>query len=110
MRVGIDSIEIDRFCLNEKKLIARILHPKELNLFSKMLPLRQKEFLAGRFALKEAIIKALRIQCELTAIFIELKNNDLTVFINDKQNPDLILSLTHTKKVATAICILNEWK
>lgn len=108
MRVGIDSVEKDRFCLNEEKLIARILHPKELHLFSKMSSLRQKEFLAGRFALKESILKALSIQCELATILIELKNNNLTAFIKDKENSHLILSLTHTKKVATAICIINE--
>ncbi len=55
MAVGIDIVYIPRF-VGKEKIAARILSPNELEIY-KTRPSKE-EFLAGRFAAKEAFIKA----------------------------------------------------
>jgi len=57
MAVGIDIVYIPRF-VGKEKLAARILSPGELEIY-KMRP-NKEEFLAGRFAAKEAFLKAIK--------------------------------------------------
>ncbi|MDY0214095.1 MAG: holo-ACP synthase [Bacilli bacterium] len=56
MAVGIDIVYIPRF-VGKEKLAARILSPNELEIY-KNRP-NKEEFLAGRFAAKEAFLKAI---------------------------------------------------
>lgn len=55
MAVGIDIVYIPRF-VGKEKIAERILSPNELEIY-KTRP-NKEEFLAGRFAAKEAFIKA----------------------------------------------------
>ncbi|OQC11280.1 MAG: Holo-(acyl-carrier-protein) synthase [Tenericutes bacterium ADurb.Bin087] len=57
MAVGIDLVYIPRF-VGKEKLAARILSPNELEIYN-MRP-NKEEFLAGRFAAKEAFLKAIK--------------------------------------------------
>lgn len=57
--VGIDIVDIDRISLELSK---KILGEKELQIYRRLKnPARKKEFLAGRFAAKEAFFKALKL-------------------------------------------------
>lgn len=57
MAVGIDIVYIPRF-VGKEKLAERILSPSELEIY-KLRP-NKEEFLAGRFAAKEAFLKAIK--------------------------------------------------
>lgn len=73
MRIGCDIVKIDRI-QDPINLAKRILSDKELNIFVTYSDDRQKEFLAGRFAAREAIIKALPVPLKLKEIEIDPVN------------------------------------
>lgn len=116
MGVGIDLCEIPRMTplLTNDKFIARILTEAEqeiLRSFSSAK--RQSEFLAGRFACKEAYAKANR-----TGLGKEVSFHDLEILRNEKNEPiftkhpkvdyKVHVSISHTDDVATAIVILEK--
>ncbi len=58
--IGTDIIELERIrkSLENKKMIGRILHPKEIELYDSFESEKRKvEFFAGRFCVKEAFSK-----------------------------------------------------
>ena len=61
--IGVDVAQIDRYADMETKyggrFIRRILHPLEIQLLDRRLDRKRAEFIAGRFACKEAAKKAL---------------------------------------------------
>lgn len=57
MRVGTDIVAMDRVPLTDLAFVRGLLSDKELALFNERKD--QNEFLAGRFAAKEAFLKAL---------------------------------------------------
>lgn len=62
MKIGVDLVNIDRLTglLNrEPKLLGQWFTEEELSLAACMEDRRKFEFLAGRFAVKEAVLKAL---------------------------------------------------
>ena len=68
--IGCDIVNIDRI-KDPYKIARRILSEQEYEQFSNYSSNRQKEFLAGRFAAREAIIKALPIPLKLKEIVVE---------------------------------------
>lgn len=70
MWIGCDIVNIDRI-KDPYKIARRILSEQEYEQFSNYSSNRQKEFLAGRFAAREAIIKALPIPLKLKEIVVE---------------------------------------
>lgn len=111
--IGIDAIEIDRIkeAMKQDRFIQRILTPKEIEQMSTMNKERQAEFLAGRFAAKEAFSKAWG-----TGIG-EVSFQDLEVLANEygapyfsasPQQGQTQLSITHTRDVAMAMVILVD--
>ena len=64
MRIGIDTVAVarlERALERSARLAARVFSPLELALCAGMPPRRRAEFLAGRFAAKEAVLKALGV-------------------------------------------------
>lgn len=57
MRVGTDIVEISRVNAQDSAFVKGVLSPQEMKLFA--LRKDQAQFLAGRFAAKEAFLKAL---------------------------------------------------
>ena len=59
-RVGIDIVENARIAKDaeNESFLKRVLSANELAMTENMTPKRKREFVAGRFACKEAIIKA----------------------------------------------------
>ncbi|WP_339039573.1 holo-ACP synthase [Spiroplasma endosymbiont of Andrena trimmerana] len=102
--VGIDIIEVNRI-ENIEEFAKRILSKKEIILFNQYSLQRQQEFLAGRWALKEAIFKALP-QEKLTFKNIDISYNQYNRPITIIKNYQLLLSLSHNETNAIAIAIV----
>lgn len=56
--VGCDIVKIERLKQNQDQLAQRILSAREHVMYSSFTGVRQLQFLAGRYAAKEAIFKA----------------------------------------------------
>ncbi|WP_425380955.1 holo-ACP synthase [Spiroplasma endosymbiont of Polydrusus pterygomalis] len=102
--VGIDIIEIKRV-KNITEFVERILSKNEIMLFNEYSLQRQQEFLAGRWALKEAIFKALP-QENLTFKDIDISYNKFLQPVTNINNYQLLLSLSHSQTNAIAIAIV----
>lgn len=112
--IGLDIVEIDRIVKamgRTNKFKDRILSEKEKALFNAHSEARRIEFLAGRFAAKEAFSKALG-----TGIGEECKLHDIEILRGEAGNPVLyfkgelvngFVSITHSKQYAAAQVILQ---
>ncbi|MBM7644669.1 holo-[acyl-carrier protein] synthase [Scopulibacillus daqui] len=112
---GIDIIECHRIKkqINNAKFIDRILTIQEKQRFNQLSDHRKVEFLAGRFAAKEAYAKAkgTGIGKALSWRDIEVMNNSqgkpiLKDMTNEKQV--IHLSITHTEMYAAAFVIIES--
>ena len=117
MKVGIDTIEIERFndiSLDENKL-KKIFTENEIDYFKKF---KEKlSHISGFFCAKEAFVKALGTGfCEsVTPKDIEVLHFDSgKPYLNilsqaikkDLEKKHIEISISHSKTVATAICII----
>lgn len=114
--IGLDLIELHR--INERlekddRLVTRILTQKEQNVFESLRSSRRKvEFLAGRFAAKEAFAKATgRGIGELSFKHIEILSGDrgkpeLTAIGYDDVR--IFISITHSQDYAAAQVIIEQ--
>lgn len=114
--IGIDIVEIDRIERLMKKndrFIKRILCEKELAEFNRLEnDRRQLEYLAGRFAAKEAFSKALG-----TGIG-EMRFTDIAIFneisgapylkVKGYEQHQLFVSISHSHDYAVAQVIITE--
>lgn len=114
--IGLDIVEIDRIkkAMNRtEKFQKRILSERELTIFEELSEKRKYEFLAGRFAAKEAFSKAngtgIREGCEFHQI--EILNNELgkpELYFNG-QAVNGFVSITHSRDYAAAqVIIMNS--
>jgi holo-[acyl-carrier protein] synthase len=109
--VGIDAVEIKRFA----ELVQDRQHPFWSNNFSKNELDHCFAFqdptphLAGTFAAKEAVSKALDAsQQALSEIEIaHLPSGAPQVSVKNQKRPDILISITHIETTATAIAIVN---
>ncbi len=83
---------------------ARILTPKELDFYR--LRVNRAQFLAGRFAAKEAVYKAAGIP-NLTwqRVLILPEGKQPTVWIDQKKREDIRVSISHEQEFAVAVAI-----
>lgn len=107
--LGIDILEIKRFVSFKKSLDNRFL----LNNYSKAELDYCFSFknpgphLAGIFAAKEAVFKTLRLDNILFSL-IEIrreKNNQPVVWIKNRYQKSIFVSISHTAQIAVAIAI-----
>lgn len=113
--IGLDITELTRIKkIKEKttKFEERILTNKEIAQMQQLSTSRQIEFLAGRFAAKEAFSKALG-----TGIGKECGFHDIEILKENNGKPSLyfkgnqvngFVSITHTKEYAAAQVILQS--
>lgn len=104
MMIGCDIIKNDRINIEDTSFIEKILTIKELRLYDKLKQSERKLFVAGRFAAKEAIIKALEDDINMQEISIlKNKNGSPNVII---EKPFVIkLSIAHEKEYTIAFAI-----
>lgn len=113
--IGLDVTEIERITVaheRSSKFKERILTPREIERFEKLNDTRQLEFLAGRFAAKEAFAKALGTGIGKSCSFqdVEVLPNEVgkpMLFFKEKEVEGYV-SITHTKQFAAAQVILVE--
>ncbi|MFH5882302.1 holo-ACP synthase [Liberiplasma polymorphum] len=112
--LGIDLVEIET--IKEKAtdaFINRILSTEELALYNRIThPERKLTFLAGRFAAKEAYVKAYQsFDHPLNFKDVVILNNEKGApYIKSKyRNEDtLLISISHTKNYAVAIVQIKK--
>ena len=112
--IGLDIVELDRIAkldARSEKFRTRILTVAELKIYASYIGHRRIEFLAGRFAGKEAFAKA-----KGTGIGAACNFNDIEILPNINGKPELyfknalvsgFVSITHTEQVAAAQVILQ---
>ncbi len=120
--IGIDSIEIARFThwpTRPRAYLRRIYTPEELD-YCLQDPRKCSERLAIRFAAKEACYKALmaafpcfKIPFLTFAPRCQIKKDKLIPFIEIEPHSDLpplsiLISLTHTRKEASAYALVQK--
>ncbi|MGG3738765.1 holo-ACP synthase [Aeribacillus pallidus] len=111
--IGIDIIEFSRIqsvFKRQPKFIERVLTPAEQEQFHQLSERRQLEFLAGRFAAKEAFAKALG-----TGIGTELSFQDIEIIKDEKGKPYIPyneyivhVSISHSIEYAVAQVVIEE--
>ena len=113
--IGLDVTEIDRIESAQNRtprFVERILTPHEHNKFLNLSKQRQIEFLAGRFAAKEAYAKAIGtgIGAECSFQDIEIRSNELgkpNLYFKEREVKGFV-SITHSKQFAAAQVVLVE--
>ncbi len=112
--IGLDIVELDRIAkldARSEKFRARILTKVETEIYDSLSGHRRTEFLAGRFAGKEAFAKARGTGIGKTCNFV-----DIEIVPDTSGKPNLFfkgdsvlgfISITHTKKLAAAQVILQ---
>lgn len=112
--IGLDIVDIDRIKNaydRRKSFSIRVLTDEEHKIFSSLKGTRQMEFLAGRYAAKEAYSKA-------TGTGIgKLGFRDIEILPDDLGKPmvtkspfagNVFLSITHTDSIAAAQVVLEK--
>ena len=104
--IGTDITRIDRFSDNYLNLAKRILTEKEYTLFETYKNKERKiEFLAGRFAAKEAILKALDKEINFSSIEILFNETGKPVCHIDGYK--VHISISHEKEYAIAYSVVE---
>lgn len=112
--LGCDIIEIERIESSidkfGDKFLRKVLTPKELDLYHTKGS--KGEFVAGRFAAKEAVSKALRtgIDGTLSLTDIEIlpgENGAPELYLYDKKRTDINISISHSRHNAIAVCVVS---
>jgi holo-[acyl-carrier protein] synthase len=122
LKIGIDIVEIERIAeLSQKQhFLDRIYTEKELAFITEAPKKRAKEFLAGRFAVKEAVAKALgtgiakgvsfqhieTLQGELGEPILRLSGKALEIAEGYGWR-QFHVSISHTNEVAVAYVLLE---
>lgn len=115
--IGIDLVDLDHMkkaCQKQKSFHEYILTLKELELYEKRSDKRKLEFLAGRFAAKEAFSKAMGTGIGKTVNF-----QNITILNNEKGQPlvvespfegNIFISISHSRNSAVAQIVLEKIK
>lgn len=107
--VGIDIVENIRI---EKSIstnfVKTILTENELIIYNSKTGNKKIEYLCGRFAAKEAIIKCISDFENPHMLEIEILNNENGKPVVYYKNYDISLSISHEKNYTVAIAIMNK--
>lgn len=114
--IGLDLIELKRIekaILKNKRFITRILTQNEFDLYDSLPTIKRKiEFLAGRFAAKEALAKSVGTGIgQLSFQDIEiLKQDNGAPYVQVKgyEHLSFHVSITHTKEYAAAQVVAEK--
>ncbi|WP_339022349.1 holo-ACP synthase [Spiroplasma endosymbiont of Crioceris asparagi] len=103
-KVGIDIVQINRIKLNEE-FLKKILHKDELLLLDKKPTLEsKKQFVAGRWACKEAIFKAVG-KIEFSNINITYNEQGQPIILG---HDEILISISHETDYAVAVAFAKK--
>ncbi|ASZ09157.1 ACP synthase [Mesoplasma chauliocola] len=104
-KIGIDIVENKRISLR-KNFLNKVLTNAELLKCESLLTKSAKiEFAAGRWAVKEAIIKTLNKDEMIPMSQIEIGYNDLNPIILNKKLSNILVSISHEKKYSIGMAV-----
>ncbi len=108
--IGVDIVQISRLKLEHSK---RILSNNEIVVFDKIkLQSKQLEYLAGRFSVKEAIIKAIgHTKYVIGMRDITIMNDDMGMpYVKEPTYEDIRfqISLSHEKEYSVGMCVIEN--
>ncbi|WP_188456847.1 holo-ACP synthase [Virgibacillus oceani] len=114
--IGIDLIELNRIqekIEHNERFIKRILTDKEQELYSSLTGVMRKvEYLAGRFAAKEAFAKAAGTGIgKLSFQHIEILPNEQgapRIIVQGFNDDNIFISITHSKEYAMAQVVIED--
>jgi holo-[acyl-carrier protein] synthase len=104
MNVGIDIAEVKRFCNCKSSTLNKIFSAAEIAYINEKG--NSAETVAGLYCAKEAYFKAKGtgiIKSKLSSVEISHAKNGQPFYKND---PNAVLSISHTKTAAVAVCIV----
>ena len=109
--IGIDVVEIDevRHARLKKRLAEYFLTREEIRLVPK--GSKEAEFLASRFAAKEAVIKAFPKKLKPHDFSVLKKGVRPIIVFSSKKDAlryTVHISISHTKRIATAVALVVE--
>lgn len=105
--IGIDIVELDRLSTVSESFVSRVLSPAEMQLYESYKDNRRTEYLGGRFAAKEAIIKCLS-EIEIPNMNeIEIIDNKIGKPIVRYKDYKIKVSISHEKHYACAVALLQ---
>lgn len=109
LSIGTDIVENKRLEKPEG-FIKRFLSKSEIDFYNKIVNQESKvEFLSGRWAAKESIIKALDKKVSARNIeIINLASGKPVVKINGKFIEDIEISISHERNYSIAFCVLDK--
>ena len=107
--IGIDIVNINKFrnkhYKDNKKFYQKIFLDSEIEYCLKFK--NSSEHFAGKFAIKEAVIKSLKKQIEFLDIITEHKDSKPIVKLKMENEYDFFVSVSHDKDYAIAIVIIQ---
>ena len=113
--IGLDIVELERIrtvSTRTDSFVKRILSDREQEIYQQLSSSRKVEFLAGRFAAKEAFSKArgtgIGAGCEFGQIEILSASNGKPELYFDGEPVNGFVSITHSQEYAAAQVILTE--
>ena len=113
--LGMDAVElsrIEKIVAEPKSFLGKVLTPKELEKYHTLPFKRKVEFLAGRFAAKEAYAKALGTGIGQHVSFQDIEVlNDATgkpVLVCKRYSHQTWIAITHTSHDAYAVVVLES--
>jgi holo-[acyl-carrier protein] synthase len=123
MRIGVDMVDIDRLArlvTQSPSFVRRTFSMRELAAASRMQNRQRKEYLAGRFAVKEAALKALGVGLQDDLLLNEIETISLAsgapslVLVGRALKlarregiRDLHVSISHELRFAVAFVVLS---
>ena len=105
--IGVDLVDLNRIDIHNDVFIRHILTEKEYACFLELGEKRQREYLGGRFAGKEAYLKANGLGIGGIGFKdIEILNHDSgQPYLND---PNALISISHEKDYVIAFVVLKS--
>ena len=110
--IGTDIVEVRRVreIKRIERFVRRVLHEDEVAIYNGFCSeVRRVEFLAGRFAAKEAVYKAIPDLCEGRKFSdFCILNDDLgKPYLREPEIPELLLSISHCREYAMAVAVIS---
>ena len=109
LKIGTDLVDISRFqkipISSKSSFYKKIFLPSEIKYCSKFK--NPYEHFAGKFAAKEAIIKATQKKIQLNQIEIKNEKKGLEIIIKNKIESNTHISISHETDYAVAMCVIE---
>ncbi len=102
MNVGIDIVKISRFENKDIHFIKRVLTEKELLVYNNLIEEKKTQYLASRWASKEAIFKANKDEHYLSYSILNKENGE--PYVDDHE--EIKISISHDGEYAVASVLI----